>query len=213
MNTCPCMRYGPKVLVLLGVVGLGWFALARMGGGPEAASDKPAKAPKAKGEGKTGAAWPMFGGTPQRNMVNLTAKNLVSSWKVEGPAKNIKWVAKLGEKAYGGPVIAGGQVYMGTNNRVPRDPKVKGPKAVLMCFCESDGKFLWQLAHDMPPADVNRGEALNEGLCSTPCVDGDRLYYVTPGSELVCASTKGKVLWKYDMMKKLKFFPCFLNNC
>jgi outer membrane protein assembly factor BamB len=64
----------------------------------------------------------------------------------------------------------------------------------------------------MPPPDVAR-EATNDGLCSTPCVDGDRLYYVTPACVLICANTKGKVLWSYDMMKKLKVYPCFLGNC
>jgi outer membrane protein assembly factor BamB len=210
-------RFSAGALLAVLSTGLATLALAGCAGPSTAESDRPAKGKKPaarRAAAKTGAdAWPMFGGTPERNMVNTTAKNLVSSWKVEAPAKNIKWVAKLGDRAYGGPAIAGGQVYMGTNNRAPRDPKVKGPKGVLMCFEEKTGKFLWQLAHDMPPADVHHGEALNEGLCSTPCVDGDRLYYVTPGSELVCASTKGKVVWKYDMMKKLKVFPCLLNNC
>src|SRR5262249_51387872 len=56
-------------------------------------------------------------------------------------------------------------------------------------------------------------EALRDGLCSTPTVDGDRLYYVTPACEVVCASTAGKVVWTYDMMKKLKVFPCYIGNC
>ena len=29
----------------------------------------------------------------------------------------------LGSKAYGGPIIAGGRVIVGTNNQKPRDPK------------------------------------------------------------------------------------------
>ena len=63
----------------------------------------------------------------------------------------------------------------------------------------------------MPP-DIAR-EAVSDGLCSTPFVDGDRLYYVTPTCQVICASTKGKVVWKYDMMKKLEVVPCYLGTC
>src|ERR1043165_3223938 len=71
-----------------------------------------------------GTTSPMFGGTPYRNMVNLTDKNIPTQWDVD-PAKlqNIKWVAEVGKKAYGGPVIANGMVFVGTNNDNPRDPK------------------------------------------------------------------------------------------
>ena len=107
----------------------------------------------------------------------------------EGRLKNVKWVADLGTRATAAPIVAGGKVFVGTNNQKPRDPKVKGDKAVLMCFRESDGKFLWQLVHDMPPADVVR-EAKTDGLLSNPSVEGDRLYYVTPAAEVVCADTE-----------------------
>jgi hypothetical protein len=43
----------------------------------------------------------MFGGTPQRNMVNLTAKNLPADWDIDPKQPvNIKWSAALGSKAY-----------------------------------------------------------------------------------------------------------------
>lgn len=158
--------------------------------------------------------WPMFGGTPARNMVNLVAKGLPAEWAVEkGELKNVKWSAPYGNKAYGGPVVAGGKVFVGTNNAFPRDPKVKGPKAVVMCFAEADGKFLWQTLHDIPSGDIFK-EAIPQGLCSTPAVDGNRLYYVTPGCELVCTDVAdGKVVWKLDMMAALKVVPYHLGNC
>src|SRR5262245_37653197 len=57
--------------------------------------------------------WPMFGGTPGRNMVNPMAKNLPADWAVEkGEKKNVKWLAQLGNKAYGGPVVANGKVFV-----------------------------------------------------------------------------------------------------
>jgi outer membrane protein assembly factor BamB len=161
-----------------------------------------------------GKDWPMFGGTPARNMVNPVAKNVPDEWTAEeGKQKNIKWVAALGSKAYGGPVIAGGRVFVGTNNGVPRDPKIKGPRGVVMCFDEKTGKFLWQAVHDMPAPDIVR-DALNDGMCSTPTADGDRLYFVTPACVVVCAdAATGKTLWQLDTMKELKVYPSFLSNC
>jgi outer membrane protein assembly factor BamB len=159
-------------------------------------------------------AWPMFGGTPARNMVNLRDKEVPTKWAVEGgKLENVKWVADLGTRGYGGPVVAGGRIFMGTNNEKPRDPKVSGPRAVVMCFDAASGKFLWQAVHDMPPVDVAR-EALKDGMCSTPTVEGDRLYYVTPACVAVCAeAATGKTLWQLDMMKDLKVYPSYLGNC
>src|SRR5262245_46551102 len=78
------------------------------------------KTPK---EIKSGAdSWVMYGGSPSRNMVNTHVKNLPVEWDVD-PKKpvNIRWVADLGSKSYGGPVVAGGKVFVGTNNQRPRE--------------------------------------------------------------------------------------------
>jgi hypothetical protein len=37
--------------------------------------------------------------------------------------KNVKWMAELGSQSYGNPVVAGGMVFVGTNNEGLRDPK------------------------------------------------------------------------------------------
>src|SRR5258706_11028574 len=73
--------------------------------------------------------WPMWGGTADRNMVS-SMKGLPTSWDVK-TGKNVKWVAKLGSQSYGNPVVAGGQVYCGTNNELVRNPKEPGDRGVL----------------------------------------------------------------------------------
>jgi outer membrane protein assembly factor BamB len=168
----------------------------------------------ASGQPKAALPQATFGGTIDRNMVNLVDKNVPTTWSVaDGKLKNIKWVAEVGTRSYGGPVIYGGRVFVGTNNDQPRDPKIKETKAVLMCFRESDGAFLYQILHDLPGQEIIR-EAVHDGLCSTPTAQGDFIYYCTPGCEVICAHAKdGKIAWSFDMMKKLKVFPCYLCNC
>ena len=150
----------------------------------------------------------------------------------EGGRKNIKWAQDLGSKAYGGPVVADGKIFVGTNNANPRNPKIKGDKGILLCFRQSDGKFLWQAVHDKLPAGrVN--DWPDEGICSSPVVEGKRLYYVSNRCELVCADTEGfldgkndgvqdekykdktdaDIIWRLDMIKELGVYPRQLASC
>ncbi len=165
--------------------------------------------------------WPMWGGTPQRNMVSAM-KNLPTTWDAKS-GKNIKWKVDLGTTSYGNPVVAGGKIYVGTNNDNPRNPEVRGDKGILMCFREADGKFLWQAVSDkLESKDFDWPE---QGVCSSPAVEGNRLYYVSNRGELVCLDTEGfldgkndgtyqeesyksqldaDIVWKLDMMKELR---------
>src|ERR1044071_10028441 len=72
--------------------------------------------------------WPMWGGTADRNMVS-NMKGVPTSWNGEKKT-NVKWVAALGSQSYGNTVVAGGQVYVGTNNEGLRDPKQGGDRGV-----------------------------------------------------------------------------------
>jgi outer membrane protein assembly factor BamB len=172
------------------------------------------------------ADWPMWGGSAQRNMANTAEKDIPDTWDV-ATGKNIKWVSQLGSQAYGNPAVAGGKIFVGTNNQAQRQPKAKGDRGVVMCFRESDGKFLYQLTHDKLPAGrVN--DWPRQGICSSPCVDGNRLYYVSNRCELVCADVEGfldgkndgpykeesltspidgDIVWKLDMIKELGVYP------
>jgi len=165
--------------------------------------------------------WTMFGGTPARNMVNPTAKNLPAEWSVEeGEFKNVLWSADLGSRAYGGPTVAGGKVFVGTNNEAKRDKKYIDPKTgkaidlgVLMVFNQADGKFLYQSVFPKIPAGIVKDWPL-EGLCSTPTAEGDRVYYTSNRCEVVCADINtGTFHWKFDMIGELGVFPHNLTCC
>lgn len=168
----------------------------------------------------------MLGGSPGRNMVNPVERNLPTQWNIT-TGKNIKWSVQLGGQAYGGPVVAGGKIYIGTNNNTPRNPRHKGDKGILLCLRESDGKFLWQAVHDKLPFFSN--DLAEQGIASTPSVDGNRVYYVSNRCELICADTEGlangnqgvqdeqyqdatdaDILWRLDMMQELGVNPHYL---
>jgi hypothetical protein len=36
----------------------------------------------------------------------------------------------LRDRAYGGPVVSGGKVFVATNNKTPRSPNINGDKGV-----------------------------------------------------------------------------------
>ncbi len=101
----------------------------------------------------------------------VSNQTVVSSWDVK-TGKNVKWVAELGSQSYGNPAVAGGQVYVGTNNELVRDPKEGGDRGVLMCFRESDGEFLWQHTN-IKLASGRANDWPFQGVCSSPMVEGN----------------------------------------
>ena len=132
--------------------------------------------------------WPMWGGTPSRNMIS-DATNISLDFDLRN-GKNILWSADLGSQTYGNPMVAGGKVYVGTNNGNEYRPQHKGDKGILLCFDEKTGKFLWQLTRDkLPTGRVNDWPL--QGICSAPVIEGNRMWVVTNRCELMCLDTEG----------------------
>lgn len=130
----------------------------------------------------------MWGGSPSRNAV-APPQRIPTTWDLETRA-NIKWVARLGTQSYGGPVVAGGKVFVGTNNGSVLRPGIEGDRGCVLCFDEASGKLLWQATHDkLASGAVN--DWPEQGVASTPLVDGNRVYYVSNRCELVCADVEG----------------------
>ena len=174
--------------------------------------------------------WPMWGGTAQRNMTSAM-KNLPELWDVKS-GKNIKWKAQIGSTSNGNPVVADGKIFLGTNNGNPRNPEIQGDKGVLMCFRESDGRFLWQAVSDKLDSGSDN-DWQEQGVCSSPAVEGKRLYYVSNRGELICLDTEGfmdgkndgpfqeevhkspsdaDIIWKLDMTKDLGVIQLFMAS-
>ena len=102
----------------------------------------------------------------------------------------MKWVARLGNASYGSPVVAGGRVFVGTNNDDPRDPRMQGDRGVLMCFDEKTGELLWQLC--LPKlTKIKWADWYYIGITSPPTVEGDRAYLVSNRGEVMCLDVHG----------------------
>ena len=251
----PFVTTSRAVLGGIGLLAAGVGAVLLLG-----SATTPAQPPAAATPGQPGAApgggpsdHTMFGGTPGRNMVN--PKDKITKLLTTGPKpgwddeKAVKeWVAEwviwkepLGSRSYGGPTVAGGKVFVGTNNERPRNKRDVAKnkdgevqpidKGILMCFDEKTGKFLWQAVHDKLP-NGNVTDWPQEGLCSTPTVEGNRVYYVSNRCTLVCADVDGMangndgvttekykdatdadIVWEFDMMKELDVFPHNMSAC
>ncbi len=180
--------------------------------------------------------WPQLGRDNSRNLLAAGEQNLPAD---ADPAanKNIRWTAPLGSQSYGNVAVAGGRVFVGTNNAQPRDPKYAGDYGILLCLDEASGKFLWQLA--VPKLAAGKVSDWEEvGFCSSPTIDGDRAYAVTNRCEVVCLSVAGQaagnlgpfhdeaqytagpdkppipqgptdadIIWRFDMRDELGVFP------
>jgi outer membrane protein assembly factor BamB len=150
------------------------------------------------------ADWPQWGGRGQRNMVSdetgLPDRFSRGLREREGgidpkSAQNVKWVVKLGSATYGNPTVAGGRVYVGTDDMsLAGDERLKRTRGGLVqCFDEATGKLLWRLAVPLrtkvPSGLLYSHQHL--GVCSSPTVDGDRVYVVTCAAEVVCLDADG----------------------
>ncbi|MSR56680.1 MAG: serine/threonine protein kinase [Planctomycetaceae bacterium] len=176
---------------------------------------------------------PQFGLSYYRNNVTA-ASNIPTTWDTAS-GKNVKWTAKLGSQTYSSPVIANGKVFVGSNNGsgyIKRYPS-RVDLGVMLCFDAETGKFLWQHSNEKLPAGrVNDWEHL--GVCSSPYVEGKRVWYVSNRDEIVCLDTEGfldgenngpfkeepnqnkdeaDVIWKLDMMGKLGASPHNACSC
>jgi outer membrane protein assembly factor BamB len=184
----------------------------------------------AQTSGKGLKEWPMWGGTPDRNMVS-DATGLPTDWDVK-TGKNIKWVAALGSQSYGNPVVAGGVVLVGTNNEAMRDAKQGGDRGVLMAFREENGEFMWQATFEK----LSSGRANDwpfQGIASSPLVMDGKAYFMSNRAVVMAVDIQGfhdkendgpfkdekltgitdvDILWSFDTMEEVGNFPHNLAN-
>lgn len=180
--------------------------------------------------------WPQLGGSSLRNNTPETGP-LPPTWNVgkfdrrtgawdASTSKNIRWVANLGGQTYGNPVVAGDKVFVGTNNGSGYIDRYSAETDLgcLLAFDRASGDFLWQHSSEKLDSGPVHDWPL-QGICSTPLVEGNRLWFVTNRGEVRCLDTEGfrdghddglaqppeivanpqeaDVIWVYDMMAEL----------
>ncbi|MCX5684924.1 MAG: PQQ-binding-like beta-propeller repeat protein [Planctomycetota bacterium] len=148
-----------------------------------------------------GADWIQWGGRPDKNMVS-DEKGLPDTFapgekdpqgggiKME-TTQNVRWAARIGAMTCSTPAVAGGKVFIGT---------MRDDLGLLLCLDEATGKPLWQwvgAVRDVPALiDGRRCEFTRFprqlGVCSSPAIDGDRLYFVDQRLNVLCVTTAGK---------------------
>ncbi|MGO8747468.1 MAG: hypothetical protein ACLQNE_15900 [Thermoguttaceae bacterium] len=179
--------------------------------------------------------WPEWCGQPSRNMAakseqrlpdsaDCTAENDAGDMDLRS-TKNVKWVAKLGHLTTGSPVVSRGKVFLGTLWEDGKD-------ACFLCLDEETGRLLGSFICPRP----RRGNLEKWAISSTPTVEDDRLYFVSPYQEAMCIDLKiflgtgrhraredalrsartdrtlverlslRSILWRYDMFDKLKAY-------
>lgn len=218
-------NFSPWLLIAIATV-LGMLASTVFAGCSSASAVEPAPT----------SDWSQLGGSSLRNNhppgVSLPEgwqpgqfDRRTGSWDRDS-SENVRWVANLGSQTYGNPVISGDKVFIGTNNgggrlkRFPADTDL----GCLLCFDRARGDFLWQHSSEKLASGRAQDWPL-QGICSTPLVEGNRLWFVTSRGEVRCLDTEGfldgrddgqpdgeeiannpqeaDVIWVYDMMAEL----------
>jgi outer membrane protein assembly factor BamB len=192
------------------------------------------------------ADWPQWAGGSERNMVSPetgVARDFGAGERSPETGhidpkttSGVRWVVPLGSQTYGNPTVSQGKVFVGTNNDAQYRAGVDGDHSVVLAFSETDGSFLWQYtAPKLGAGKVNDWEYL--GICSSPAVVGDAVYFVSSTGEVVALDIDGQVdgndglqdeaqtfvgagkppltighqdadvLWRFDMRKELGVFP------
>ena len=177
--------------------------------------------------------WPQWCGSDSKNMVSEERGlpdsfvpgerdfNTTATIKMD-TTRNVKWARKVCQAVYATPVIAGGKIFVG--GRRPQQGLMTG-------LDERTGKLLWQWqgpARKVP--DYLDGWLIGIrthpeelGVCSSPVVEGDCLYFVTHSFKVMCLDVNGqpssgtepgaaRVIWEYDMWDQLGVFPCDAAN-
>lgn len=122
--------------------------------------------------------WPTFRGADRTAVAPDT--DLLDSWPEAGPP--LVWESAGCGRGYASPTIAGDRIY------TLGDGLSTAPDAdeYLSCFDRETGRQLW--ITKTGPA-WNEGQPTWQSSRSTPTVDGDAVYVITPFGQLVCCGT------------------------
>jgi outer membrane protein assembly factor BamB/protein-L-isoaspartate O-methyltransferase len=166
--------------------------------------------------------WPMLGRSASHNAVSPERKSpkfwdpgtldpKTGAWQKE-KSRNIKWQAQLGSQTFGDPVVAGGLIWIGTNNGWGDNVE---DASVLACFRESDGRLLYRYVSPRLPGGRKLDFPILGTLSCSPLIDGDRMWFTTNRCEIVCldiaplkrGEPQPRPVWTVDMRERFGVVP------
>jgi outer membrane protein assembly factor BamB len=134
------------------------------------------------------APWPSFRGVDRTGV--SPEKGLYKAWPKDGP--KLVWEAAGAGRGYASVAIADGKVYtLGDGLSTAEDTD-----EYLTCFDQTTGKQLWKAKTGEAWADRKPDWGSSR---STPTVDGQYVYVLTPQGVLFCFDSVGKQRWKKDL--------------
>lgn len=127
--------------------------------------------------------WPQWRGDNHDNV--STEKDLLKSWPKDGP--KLLWTFTDAGIGYSGPAIVGDRLYiMGADDN----------NDFVLALDVGKGEKVWST-----PIGADVQNPYGSGPRGTPTVDGDRVYAISPGGELVCLKTDtGKKVWAASLI-------------
>jgi len=138
------------------------------------------------------ADWPTFRGADRTGVAPDT--DLLEAWPAEGPRR--VWETVGAGRGYSSLAIADGRIYTlgdGLSTAGDKDE-------YLSCFDRETGRQLWKTKTGQPWSE---GQESWQGSRSTPTVDGDMVYCITPFGQLVaCATADGSERFRVDLKKQ-----------
>ena len=128
--------------------------------------------------------WPQWRG-PERNGLSREV-GLAREWPATGPP--VLWTTTGLGAGYGTVAVAGDRVFV---------QSLRNGRSTVHAINAADGKYVW--SKNLGPGVTNdRGS----GPRGTPTMDGDRLYVLTEGGELVCLlAADATVVWQRNILR------------
>ena len=108
----------------------------------------------------------------------------------------VLWKIQLGDHQYTVPRVDRDRLLIGVNDTNIDHPAAKSTGGgILMCLDRASGQRIWQLPIPRympgiePPFHFDQWTC---GICSSPAVDGNRLYVVSPRGDVLCIDREGQ---------------------
>jgi len=149
---------------------------------------------------RQGADWPSFLGINGDG--KSPEKGLETDWSANPP--KLLWHKKIGT-GYAAPTISNGRLML--YQRIRNEGGEQRFKERLSCLHSETGEEIWKVDFPTDYEDLN---GYGDGPRSSPVIDGDRVFLLSPEGMLRCLQcVDGKLIWNVDLKAD---FDCDLLN-